>query len=97
MVSIKIDIQLLGPIEPCAVYDENQSKQWKDWYIGLVYVEIETELLGLIWLSVVCDENQIGQWLELSYRYGLHRKQNWVVVTDQTRYGLWWKLDSTTT
>ena len=52
--------------------------------MGLVYTEIKIELLEPIWSGVVCDENQINQWHDQSYRCGLRRIQNWVVMTDWT-------------
>lgn len=54
-------------------------------HIGVVYAENETELSWPIGPDAVCEENQIGQWHNWLYRYGLHWKWNWVVVTDLTK------------
>ena len=63
--------------------------------ISLLYFKTENELLGPIWTGAVYDENQTGQWPDQSYKYGLCRKQNCVVVINQSRCSLWWKQYNT--
>ena len=79
--------------------------------ISLVYAETKTKLSGPIRLGEVCDnklswligsdvvynQNQIGQRCDWWYKCELQWKWNSIVVIDQIRYGLWWKLDRTTT
>lgn len=57
---------------------------------SMVSAEIETKQLRLIELSAICYENQTKQHDRL-YRCGQHQKRNWVIITNQTRCGLWWK------
>ena len=57
-------------------------------HIGIVYAETENELSGPIISGVVYVKKQSGQQLDQSYKYGLHQKQNWVVMTDRIGYGL---------
>ena len=60
--------------------------------IDLVYAEIETELQRPIWPGAIYEENQIEKWCDQLYKYNLHQKQNWVVMTDWIKCHLWWKL-----
>ena len=50
-----------------------------------IYTENKITLLWLMGPCTVYDENQIRKWHDWSYKCSLHLKQNWVVVTDQTR------------
>ena len=65
--------------------------------IGLVCSKTESKLLGFIWLGIVYDENQTGQQLDWSYRYGLRRKWNWLIVINRIGCNLWKKPYKTTT
>ena len=60
--------------------------------IDLVYTEIKTELQRPIWSGAICEENHIEKWCDQLYKYNLHQKQNWVVMTDWIKCHLWWKL-----
>ena len=64
---------------------------------SVVYAKNKIELSWPIRPSVVCDENQTRQWHDRSCRCSLCQKQNQAVMTDQTRCGLWWKPNRTTT
>ena len=48
-VYVENETKLPCLIWPGVVYDENQTTQWHDQSIGLVYTEIETKLSGPIW------------------------------------------------
>ena len=61
-----------------------------------IFVENKTELSWLIRHVIVCDKNQTRQWHDRSFRYGLHKKWNWVIMFDWTGYSLLQKLDKTT-
>ena len=61
-----------------------------------LYAENETQLLWLIQWDIVYDEDQIGQQHDWSYRCSLHRKWNWIAMTNQTRCSLSWKAYKTT-
>ena len=56
--------------------------------IGVVYAENDTKLLWLIRSSANCDKNEIGQLYDWLYICGLHKKWNWVVMTDQIESNL---------
>ena len=57
VVYIKNEIELPCLIRSGVVYDKNQTTQWRDQSIGLVYAEIKTELFKPTWPGTVCDEN----------------------------------------
>ena len=54
-------------------------------HTGVVYAENDTKLSRPIRPGAIYNENQTGQQHDQSYRYGLQRKQNWIVRTYQTR------------
>ena len=51
-------------------------------YAGLAYIETKIQLSRPILLGVVYDQNQKGQQCDQLYRHGLHKKRNWVVLTN---------------
>ena len=51
-------------------------------HIGMTNAEIEIELSRLIKLGAVFNRNKTWLRYDQSYKYGKHRKQNWVVMTD---------------
>ena len=51
-------------------------------HIGITNAEIEIELSRLTKLGAVCNRNKTWLRYDQSYKYGRHRKQNWVVMTD---------------
>lgn len=63
----------------------------------MVYAKNDIELPWLIESGVDSHENQIGTLHEWSYMCSLCQKRNWAIMMDQTRCGMWWKLDKTTT
>ena len=62
-----------------------------------VYDENDIELSRLIGSGDDNDGNQIEQLCDWLYNCSLHRKWNWVVVTNHINCSLWCKLDKTTT
>ena len=63
--------------------------------IGVVYTKNKIELSWLIGQGAVYDKKQTGKIYGRLYRCNLHRKRNWVVVINCTRWDLWLKLDRT--
>ena len=61
--------------------------------IDVIYDENDNELSWLIESGADCDENQVRLLHDWPYKCGRRKKQNRAFVTDQTRFGLWWKLD----
>ena len=61
--------------------------------ISVIFVEYDTELLRPIKQCAVYDEDEIGQQYEQSYNFFVHRIRNWIVMSDSTGYGLWWKTN----
>lgn len=52
----------------------------------------------LLWPTRLCTiyyKNQLRQQRDWSYRFGLHKNQNWNVGTYLIGYSLWWKIDIT--
>ena len=62
-------------------------------YTGGVYTENDIELSWLIESGANYEKNQITQQRDRSYGCNLWCKQNLATVSDQTRCGLWQKLD----
>ena len=57
-------------------------------HIGMLYTENETRLLWLIELGTIYDKNQTKKWCDWSYKYGIRRKWNQIVVTTQLSWQL---------
>ena len=57
--------------------------------LGAFYNKNDTELSWSIRSGANSDGDQIGQLHDWLYTCNLCRKQNWVVVIDQTCYSLW--------
>ena len=97
-LNIKNESELSWSIRPGAIC-EQKTKQDNDVTdrMGVVYIEKEIELLWMIGPGAICDEIQAGQWCDWSYRSSLLQNRNWIVATYLTWWGLWWKLDRTTT
>ena len=73
---------LLWPIKLGVVCDKNNDVTGcRD----VMYAKNDIELSWPIKPSVVYDENQTRQWRDRSYSCGLHRKQYWIVVTNQIK------------
>ena len=53
-------------------------------HIGAVYAKNGIKLSWPIQLSVVCDENQTEQQCDWIYRWDLHQKWYWTLMTDWT-------------
>ena len=51
-------------------------------HIGMTNAEIKIELSRLIKLGAIFNRNKTWLRYDQSYKYGRHRKQNWVVMTD---------------
>ena len=51
-------------------------------HIGMTNAEIKIELSRLIKLGAIFNRNKTWLRYDQSYKYGKHRKQNWVVMTD---------------
>ena len=57
----KNDNDLLWPIKPSVVYDENKRGQWRHWLYRWVCTEKDIELLWSIGFGADGYENKIGQ------------------------------------
>ena len=68
VVDAENNIKLSWSIGSGFVCDDNQTGQWCDQSISLVYVKTEIELLAPIWSTVLYHENYIGQRRDQSYR-----------------------------
>ena len=65
--------------------------------IGAVYAKNGIKLSWPIQPSVVYDENQTKQQRDWIYRWGLHQKWYWTLMTDRIGCWLWQKPNNTTT
>ena len=88
---IENDTELSWTIELGAVCDENQVEQLHDWSYRCSLRFQDTELSWLIRSIANYEEKQIGQLHNWSYKCDLRRKQNWVVLIDETRFGFFMK------
>ena len=98
LVYAEIETELLEPIWPGTICEENQTRQRRDKsYKRDLGQKNDTELLWSIGLGAEYKENQIRQLCDWLYKCGLCWKWTWAVITDRTSSSLWQKSDRTAT